>query len=87
MAETHVLAEIPARAPAGHRLSNGLLAATLGIVALSALIHNAIYYFFYIQPTDLSFTGFFLRSGVAATLYTTVIAVIVMLVAARKQRW
>lgn len=59
----------------------------LGIVALSALIHNAIYYFFYIQPTDLSFTGFFLRSGVAATLYTTVIAVFVMLVAARKQRW
>lgn len=59
----------------------------LGIMALAALVHNAVYYFFYIQPTDLSFTGFFLRSGVAATLYTTVIAVIVMLVAARKQRW
>jgi hypothetical protein len=59
----------------------------LGIIALAALIHNAIYYFFYIQPTDLSFSGFFLRSGVAATLYTTVIAVVVMLVAARKQRW
>jgi rod shape-determining protein MreD len=59
----------------------------LGIVALAALVHNIVYYFFYIQPTDLSFTHFFLRSGIAATLYTTVIAVVVMLVAARKQRW
>jgi rod shape-determining protein MreD len=59
----------------------------LGVIALSALVHNAIYYFFYLQPTDLSFAGFFLRSGVAATLYTTVVAVLVMLVTARKQRW
>jgi len=59
----------------------------LGIVALAALIHNIIYYFFYVQPTDLSFTSFFLRSGIAASLYTTVVAVLVMLAAARKQRW
>lgn len=59
----------------------------LGIVALAALVHNIVYYFFYVQPTDLSFTSFFLRSGIAASLYTTVIAVLVMLAAARKQRW
>jgi rod shape-determining protein MreD len=59
----------------------------LGIVAFATLVHNAVYYFFYIQPTDLSFTRFFLRSGIAATLYTTVVAVLVTLVAARKQRW
>lgn len=59
----------------------------LGVVALSAFVHNVVYYFFYIQPTDLSFTMFFLRSGIAATLYTTVVAVLVMLAVARKQRW
>lgn len=59
----------------------------LGVVALSAFIHNVVYYFFYIQPTDLSFTKFFLRSGIAATLYTTIVSVLVMLAVARKQRW
>lgn len=59
----------------------------LGVVALSALVHNIVYFFFYVQPTDLSFTNFFLRNGIAASLYTTVVAVLVMLIAARKQRW
>jgi rod shape-determining protein MreD len=59
----------------------------LGIVALAALVHNIVYYFFYVQPTDLSFTSFFLRNGIAASLYTTVVSVLLMLVAARKQRW
>ena len=59
----------------------------LEITALAALGHNIVYYFFYVQPTDLSFISFFLRSGIAASLYTTVIAALVMLVAARKQRW
>ncbi|MDB5033054.1 MAG: hypothetical protein JWQ98_295 [Chlorobi bacterium] len=59
----------------------------LGIVVISALVHNIIYYFFYVQPTDLSFARFFLRSGIAAALYTAVIATLVMLVSARKQRW
>lgn len=59
----------------------------LGIVAMAALVHNIVYFFFYVQPTDLSFINFFLRHGIAASLYTTVVAVIVMLVAARKQRW
>lgn len=59
----------------------------LGIVAIAALAHNIVYFFFYVQPTDLSFLSFFLRSGIAASLYTTVIAALVMLVGARKQRW
>jgi rod shape-determining protein MreD len=59
----------------------------LGVVALSALAHNVVYYFFYVQPTDLSFASFFLRNGIAASLYTTVISVLVMLVAARKKSW
>jgi rod shape-determining protein MreD len=59
----------------------------LGIVALATFIHNIIFDFFYVQPTDLAFLPFFLRSGVAATLYTTVVSALVMLAAARKQRW
>lgn len=59
----------------------------LGVLALSAFIHNIVYYFFYVQPADLSFWYFFLRGGVAGVLYTTVIAAIVMLVAARKKEW
>ncbi len=58
----------------------------LGVVALSSLVHNLIFYFFFTQPSDLSFSVFFLRSGVAGALYTTVVAAIVMLAAARKQR-
>lgn len=59
----------------------------LGIVALVSLVHNLIYYFFYVQPADLSFTRFFFRSGIAGALYTTVVSALVMLVAARKKEW
>lgn len=59
----------------------------LGVIALATLVHNIVYFFFQVQHTDLTFTGFFLRYGFAATLYTTVVSVVVMLVAARKQRW
>lgn len=59
----------------------------LGIVALASVVHNVVYYFFYVQPTELSFWSFFGRNGIAAALYTTVIAVFVMLAAARKKTW
>ncbi|MCB0712244.1 MAG: rod shape-determining protein MreD [Ignavibacteriae bacterium] len=59
----------------------------LGITAGATLAHNIIYYFFYVQPADLSFWNFFLRGGLAGVLYTTVVAAIVMLVAARKKSW
>jgi rod shape-determining protein MreD len=58
----------------------------LGIVALAAMVHNIIYYFFYVEPSDLTFVKFFLRSGIAAALYTTLLSALIMLVAARKQR-
>lgn len=51
----------------------------LAIVTISAIIHNLLYYFLYIRPSEISFWGFFLKYGLAATLYTTVIAVIPML--------
>jgi rod shape-determining protein MreD len=59
----------------------------LGITAGATFVHNIIYYFFYVQPADLSFWNFFIRGGLAGVLYTTVIASLVMLVAARKKEW
>jgi rod shape-determining protein MreD len=59
----------------------------LGVIAIASIIHNVIYFFFYVQPTELSFAAFFLRNGVASALYTTVIAVFVMLLMARKKTW
>lgn len=59
----------------------------LGVVGLASIVHNLVYFFFYVQPTDLSFSIFFLRNGIASALYTAVIAVFVMLIAARKKSW
>ena len=59
----------------------------LAIVAGTTLLHNVVYYFFYVQPAELSFARIFFRAGLAGMLYTTVVAVIVMLVAARKKSW
>lgn len=54
------------------------------IVGFSGLIHNLIYFFFYVRPMEISFWMFFVKYGLATTLYTTVIAVFPMLVANRR---
>lgn len=64
--------------PAGAMLILGSFRFLL-IVAISAAIHNLAYYFFYVQPMQISFWAFFLKYGVATTLYTTVAAVFPML--------
>ncbi|HYF04446.1 MAG TPA: rod shape-determining protein MreD [Patescibacteria group bacterium] len=57
------------------------------IVFLCALIHNLIYFFFYIRLTEMSFLDFFIKYGVASTLYTTVAAIFPMLYSSRKKRY
>ena len=59
----------------------------LGVLAFATFLHNVVYYFFYVQPADLSFWSFLFRGGIAGVLYTTVVAALVMLVAARKKEW
>jgi len=49
------------------------------IILISSLIHNVIYNIFYLKLSAASFMVFFLKYGVAAALYTTVIAVFPML--------
>ena len=42
------------------------------IIFLGALSHNLVYFFLYIKFSELNFFHFFLRYGIAATLYTTI---------------
>ncbi|MBI5326600.1 MAG: rod shape-determining protein MreD [Ignavibacteriae bacterium] len=52
----------------------------LAIIFVCSLVHNMIYFFFYIKSTEISFFPFFLKYGLATSLYTTVFAVFPMLV-------
>ena len=82
---SNALAKTIAGFVAGYFYREGMGLDTIGsfrflfIVTLSAFIHNLIYFFFYIQPMEVSFWSFFLIYGVAMTLYTTVAAVFPML--------
>ena len=49
------------------------------ITLLVTLIHNLIYFFFYIKTSDQNFMVFYLRYGLSATLYTTFCASLVFL--------
>lgn len=55
------------------------------IVFISSFVHNLIYFFFYIKLSDITFISFFVKYGVAFSFYTTVFAIIPMLVK-RKER-
>jgi rod shape-determining protein MreD len=49
------------------------------IVLLSAFVHNIIYYFFFINASDQSFFLFYLKYGLATTVYTTFFSTFVLL--------
>jgi len=51
----------------------------LGIVLLSSVIHNMVYFFMYIKYSEIRFIPFFMKYGLAISLYTTVIAIFPML--------
>ncbi|NQW30636.1 MAG: rod shape-determining protein MreD [Ignavibacteria bacterium] len=57
------------------------------IVTASGVVHNVLYFFFYVRPMQVSFWSFFLTYGVATTLYTTVAAVFPMLYVNRQKDW
>jgi rod shape-determining protein MreD len=59
----------------------------LVIVTVAGAVHNVIYQFLYVRPMQISFWEFFLKYGIATTLYTTVAAVFPMLVMSRKREW
>ncbi len=88
---SNALAKTVAGFVAGYYWRQGFAMNTIGsyrflfIVALSGGVHNLLYYFFYVRPMQISFGMFFLKYGVATTLYTTVAAVFPMLYVNRRK--
>ena len=81
---SNALAKILAAFVAGYFYNEDKVDAKIGgvpflmVVTFSGLIHNLVYYFLYIRPSEIPFGSFFIRYGLAATLYTTVIALLPM---------
>lgn len=49
------------------------------IILFSAIAHNFIYYFLYLKLSDINFINFFLKYGIASSLYTTIFGFIPIL--------
>jgi rod shape-determining protein MreD len=90
---SNALAKTAAAFVAGYFWKEGFATEIIGtfrflvIIAICGLVHNLLYYFFYVKPMEISFPMFFLTYGVATTLYTTVAAVFPMMVVNRKSDW
>jgi rod shape-determining protein MreD len=50
------------------------------ITFIASVFHNLVYFFFFIKLSELSFITFFLKYGIAISLYTTVFAIFAMLI-------
>ncbi len=55
------------------------------ITLLAAFMHNIIYYFFYIQVSELDFWNFFIKYGIASSFYTTIFSLFVMFFKLKKR--
>ncbi len=90
---SNALAKTIAGFVAGYFYREGFAMQTIGsyrfllLVALSGSVHNLLYFFFYVKPMQISFPMFFLKYGVATTLYTTVAAAFPMLIVNRRKEW
>jgi len=90
---SNALAKTIAGFVAGYFYREGFAMQTIGsyrfllLVALSGVVHNLLYFFFYVKPMQISFPMFFLKYGVATTLYTTVAAAFPMLIVNRRKEW
>jgi len=49
------------------------------IVFLTSIFHNLVYFFFYLKQSEFEFWSFFMKFGLAYSVYTTVFAAIAML--------
>ena len=87
----NALAKTLAGFVAGYFWREGFAMMTIGhyrylmIVAIAGVIHNLVYYLLYVQPMQIVFAMFFLKYGVAKTLYSTVAAVFPMLYVNRRK--
>ncbi len=87
---TNALAKTIASFIAGYFHNTNLTRITLTtmrfvvMVTLCSVVHNFIYFFFYIRPTEISFWAFFLQYGVGTTLYTALVALVPVLMRSRR---
>ncbi|HZV11866.1 MAG TPA: rod shape-determining protein MreD [Candidatus Kapabacteria bacterium] len=76
---------------AGYFFNENKVYLTLGnypallITLLCAVVHNFVYYFFHVHYTDTTFNVFVYKYCIASALYTTVFAIIPMLITARRR--
>ncbi len=90
---TNALAKTMAGFLAGYFFKPGFGITAIGsyrfllIVFVSGLVHNLLYFTFYVRPMQVSFWQFVLTYGLATTMYSTVVAVFPMLVVNRRQDW
>jgi rod shape-determining protein MreD len=87
---TNALSKTAAAFVAGYFYNENKVALTLGhypallITLLCAVIHNVIYYFFHVRYAEMTMNTFITKYGVASALYTTVLAIVPMLITARR---
>ena len=88
---TNALAKTFAGFIAGFFFNENKVYLTLGnypallITLLCAVVHNFIYYFFHVHYAETTFTVFIYKYCIASSLYTTVFAIIPMLITARRR--
>ena len=88
---TNALSKTIAGFVAGYFYSEKTVSATLasykflGVTVLAAFIHNCLYFFFYIRPTEIEYAQFFLKYGLASTFYTAVAGIFPMLFKRQQQ--
>lgn len=82
---TNALTKILVSFVAGFFYKEGEAFKTIGsykfllIVFGTAVLHNLLYYFFYLKMSEASYLTFFLKYGIATALYTTVLGIFPML--------
>lgn len=88
---TNALAKTLAGFVAGYFFNENKVLLTLGhypallITLLCAILHNIAYYFFHVRYVGMTMNVFFLKYGLAAALFTTVLAIVPMLITARRR--
>ena len=88
---TNALAKTAVGFTAGYFYNENKVLLTLGhypallITLLCALVHNIIYYFFHVRYAEITMNTFITKYGLASALYTTVLAIVPMLITARQR--
>lgn len=88
---TNALAKTVVGFVAGYFYNENKVYLTLGhypallITLLCAVVHNIVYYFFHVRYADITMNTFILKYGLASALFTTVLAIVPMLITARQR--